>query len=144
MIVLKGTGVVLDIRGTKLGVAGVKGFGGGFGKGLLPPFGEPEMKAFAACGRSAADRLAAALSGLDCDVKLAVTHYAPVADTLVGEQPELYPVLGCEHLGRAIDRGGAAMAIHGHAHRGSERGPPDQLGRPRRPLNKCGESCRLF
>lgn len=51
-----------------------------------------------------------------------MTHYAPVRDTLVGENPELYPFLGSCQLADAIERGGADIAFHGHAHHGTEAG----------------------
>ena len=40
---------------------------------------------------------------LDCDVRVALTHYAPVPDTLAGEPLEIYPFLGSYLLGQAID-----------------------------------------
>jgi Icc-related predicted phosphoesterase len=45
-----------------------------------------------------------------------------VRDTLSGEPPEIFPFLGSYLLAEAIDRGGADLAIHGHAHRGREHG----------------------
>ena len=59
---------------------------------------------------------------LDTDVKVALLHYAPCPDTLNGERLEIYPFLGCYLLGEAVDRGGATLTVHGHAHRGTERG----------------------
>jgi Icc-related predicted phosphoesterase len=120
--VLEGNGVVLDCGDHRLGVAGVKGFGGGFAGRCASDFGEPEMKAFVRTTTDSADRLAAALRGLDCDVLVALTHYAPVPDTLAGEPPEIYPFLGSYQLGQAIDAAPTALALHGHAHAGSERG----------------------
>lgn len=121
--VLEGTALVLTVRGVRVGVAGVKGGGGGFPGGLIHEFGEPEVKAFAAAGRRAAETLATALAGLDADLRIVLTHYAPVPDTLAGEPRELYPVLGNHQLGQVIDRaGGVALAVHGHAHHGSEHG----------------------
>ena len=81
-----------------------------------------EMKAFAARTRRMADGLCAALDALDVDVRIALLHYAPVAETLTGERLELFPFLGSEVLGRAIDAVGADLALHGHAHYGSEEG----------------------
>ena len=43
-------------------------------------------------------------------------------DTLRGEPPEIYPFLGSYLLGEAIDETGADLALHGHAHFGSEQG----------------------
>jgi Icc-related predicted phosphoesterase len=120
--VLEGDGTVVDCDGQRLGIAGVKGFGGGYAGRCASAFGEPEMKAFVRTTEASADRLATALKTLDCDVRVALTHYSPVPDTLVGEPPEIYPFLGSYLLAQAIDAGDAALAVHGHAHRGTERG----------------------
>jgi Icc-related predicted phosphoesterase len=120
--VLEGESTVLDVGGTRLGIAGVKGFGGGFAGACGSEFGEPEMKAFMQHSRQLADRLATALARLDADLTVALTHYSPVPDTLVGERLEIYPFLGSYLLAEAIDRAGADLAIHGHAHGGTEKG----------------------
>jgi Icc-related predicted phosphoesterase len=120
--VLEGNSVVVPVNGSSVGVAGTKGFGGGFVGACGSEFGEPEMKAFMAHSREKADRLEACLAELTTEVKIALLHYAPCPDTLVGERLEIFPFLGCYLLGEAIDRGGATLAVHGHAHRGTERG----------------------
>ncbi|GAB3087809.1 metallophosphoesterase [Micromonospora schwarzwaldensis] len=120
--VLEGTGTVLECAGGRLGVAGVKGFGGGFAGRCASDFGEPEMKSFVRTTRESADALASALLALDCDALVALTHYSPVPDTLAGEPLEIYPFLGCYQLGQAIDSAPTALALHGHAHHGTERG----------------------
>ena len=120
--VLEGTSTVLDIRGHRLGVAGAKGFGGGFAGACASNFGEREMKAFVGTTEAIAERLEKALRSVECDALVALTHYAPVPETLAGEPLEIYPFLGCYQLGRAIDSAPTALALHGHAHHGSERG----------------------
>jgi Icc-related predicted phosphoesterase len=120
--VLEGGAVTLPIGERTLGIAGVKGFGGGFAGACGHDFGEPEMKAFIRATERSADQLERALNGLDADYRIALTHYAPVKDTLAGERLEIYPFLGAFQLAEAIDRGGAHLAIHGHAHHGAERG----------------------
>lgn len=120
--VLEGEWAEFDTPGGRLGVAGAKGFGGGFAGRCASAFGEPEMKAFVQATTVAADRLAAALASLHSDVRVALTHYSPVPDTLAGEPPELYPFLGSYLLAEAIDSVPTALAIHGHAHAGTERG----------------------
>jgi Icc-related predicted phosphoesterase len=125
--VLEGRGELLDVAGCRLGVAGVKGFGGGFAGKCGSAFGEREMKAFVEHTELAAAQLAEALRAVeDADVLVALTHYSPVADTLRGEPPEIYPFLGAYQLAEAIDgaRGGAGadLAVHGHAHFGCEQG----------------------
>jgi Icc-related predicted phosphoesterase len=120
--VLDGETTVIDVGGARLGVAGVKGFGGGFAGGVLHAFGEREMKAFADTARDEASRLEAALESLDTDVRVALLHYAPVAGTVAGERHEIYPFLGSQLLAQAVDRAGAHLVLHGHAHAGSEHG----------------------
>jgi Icc-related predicted phosphoesterase len=119
---LEGEATVVDCPGGRLGVAGAKGFGGGFAGRCASEFGEPEMKAFVRTTSASAEQLGTALRELDCDLRVALTHYAPVPDTLAGEPPEIYPFLGSYLLGQAIDSAPTALAVHGHAHAGSERG----------------------
>ncbi|ASW56384.1 metallophosphoesterase [Plantactinospora sp. KBS50] len=120
--VLEGTNTVLDLPGGRLGVAGAKGFGGGFAGRCASNFGEPEMKAFVGTTMAIADQLSEALHDMECDLRVALTHYAPVPDTLAGEPLEIYPFLGSYLLGQAIDSAPTALAVHGHAHAGTERG----------------------
>lgn len=119
---LEGEGFVLDVNGARIGIAGTKGFGGGFAGACGSEFGEPEMKAFISHTRHLAERLEKTLVSLEADVRVALLHYAPVEDTLAGERLEIFPFLGSHLLGEAVDRGGADLVVHGHAHRGSERG----------------------
>ena len=120
--VLEGKSTTVDVDGRRVGIAGVKGFGGGFANACATAFGEDTMKAFVAETIGAAERLEAALTGLDTDVRIALTHYSPVEETLRGERPEIYPFLGSYLLAEAIDRAGADLAFHGHAHAGTEKG----------------------
>jgi Icc-related predicted phosphoesterase len=122
-IVLEGGAVTLRIRDRTLGIAGVKGFGGGFPGACGHAFGEPEMKEFMRLTERSAGQLERALGELTAaDYRVALTHYAPVKDTLAGERLEIYPFLGAFQLAEAIDRAGADLALHGHAHHGAERG----------------------
>ena len=120
--VLEGAGTVVTLAGTRLGVAGTKGFGGGFAGRCASDFGEPETKAFIRTTCRLADRLGENLRALECHVLVALTHYAPVPERLAGEPLEIYPFLGSYLLGQAIDSAPTALAIHGHAHAGTERG----------------------
>jgi Icc-related predicted phosphoesterase len=121
--VLECSGTVLTCAGLRVGVAGAKGFGGGFAGACGSEFGEPEMKAFTRHTRDLAEGFGTALRALDCDVRLAVTHYSPIPETLIGERLEIYPFLGSYLLAQAIDSApDTALAVHGHAHAGSERG----------------------
>ncbi|MDQ3915752.1 MAG: metallophosphoesterase [Actinomycetota bacterium] len=120
--VLEGDGEVVTIGGTRVGVAGIKGFGGGFAGACGTEFGEPEMKSFVRHTKDTAGRLEDALRSLDADLRICVLHYAPVEETLRGERLEIYPFLGSYLLAEAIDRAGADIVFHGHAHAGSEKG----------------------
>ena len=120
--VLEGGGVVIETAGGRLGVAGVKGFGGGFAGRCASDFGEPEMKAFIRHTQQVSTNLRTALGALACDVRVALVHYSPVPETLAGEPLEIFPFLGSYLLAEAIDEAGADLSLHGHAHRGSEQG----------------------
>jgi Icc-related predicted phosphoesterase len=122
VVVLDGEGIVLEIGGLRVGIAGTKGFGGGFAGASGSEFGEPEMKAFVAHTRGVSDRLSSALGSLSADVKIALLHYSPIKGTLQGERLEIYPFLGSYLLAEAIDRVGADLVLHGHAHHGTEKG----------------------
>jgi Icc-related predicted phosphoesterase len=108
--VLEQTATVERVAGLRLGVAGTMGFGGGFDR--------------AADGRrdERAERFGEVLRGLDCDVRVALTHYAPVAGTLSGEPERPFGVLGSQAIGAAIDASATHLALHGHAHHGQEHG----------------------
>jgi Icc-related predicted phosphoesterase len=140
--VLEGDTAVLDVAGRRLGVAGAKGFGGGFRGACAADFGEPEMKAFVRHARERAAALAGALAALDADARVALLHYAPVLATLRGEPPALRPFLGSHLLAEAVDAGGVHLVLHGHAHLGAPEGvtpggvPVRNVARPviRRPF----------
>ncbi|HKA13848.1 MAG TPA: metallophosphoesterase [Myxococcota bacterium] len=120
--VLEGTTATLEVGGARIGIAGSKGFGGGFANACGSDFGEPEMKAFIRHTAGLAGRLRRALASLDVDLRVALLHYSPVPGTLRGEQLQIYPFLGSYLLGEAVDAAGADLVLHGHAHAGSEKG----------------------
>ncbi len=101
-----------------VGFAGAKGFLGGFGRGVLTAFGEREIKAFVQASIDETMKLERALSMLRTPKIVIVTHYAPICETVQGEPQEIWPYLGSSRLAEVIDRHGAALALHGHAHHG--------------------------
>jgi uncharacterized protein len=105
-----------------VGFAGTKGFVGGFGRGLLTAFGEPEVKTFVRAGIDEALKLERAMSQLRTSKRVVVLHYSPIAATVVGEAPEIYPFLGNSRLAEVVDRHGADLVLHGHAHNGKPNG----------------------
>lgn len=123
VVVLEGEAISLDISGETLGIAGVKGFGGGFSVGASwGEFGEPQMKSFIRHTRESAEGLRAALDGLTTERRIALLHYSPIEATVQGEALQMHPFLGSYLLSEAIDDAGADLVVHGHAHHGSEKG----------------------
>jgi Icc-related predicted phosphoesterase len=105
-----------------VGFAGTKGFVGGFGRGALTAFGEPEIKAFVRASVDEALKLERAMAQLRTTKRVVVLHYAPIAATIEGEAPEISPFLGSSRLAEVIDRHGADLVVHGHAHNGKLNG----------------------
>ncbi len=106
----------------RLGVAGAKGFGGGFDRAMLQAFGEPATKVFVQEAVNEGLKLEAALAQLDIDRRVVLLHYAPIAATIEGEDPGILPVLGTTRLLSPCESFGARAVIHGHAHHGQLEG----------------------
>lgn len=120
---LEGSSVVWEIGSFRVAVAGSKGFGGGFEGTHATAFGESEMKRFVDHTRSLADRLDVCLQELDgADLTILLLHYAPIRETLTGEPREIFPFLGSYLFAELADRHAVDLVLHGHAHRGVERG----------------------
>lgn len=120
--VLEGNSIILTINDQKVGIAGSKGFGGGFVGACGSDFGEHEMKVFMRHSKNQARILENAIKDMDVDYRIALLHYSPTAQTLAGEKKEIYPFLGSYYLAEAVDYGKADICFHGHAHAGIERG----------------------
>ncbi len=116
--ILDGTGYERD----GVGFAGTKGFIGGFGRGVLTAFGEKEIKSIVQAAIDETLKLERALSQLRTEKRVVLVHYSPIAATVAGEAQEIYPYLGTSRLAEVIDRHGANLVIHGHAHHGSPSG----------------------
>jgi Icc-related predicted phosphoesterase len=112
--ILDGTGYQRE----DVGFAGTKGFVGGFGRRALTAFGEKEIKAFVQAAIDECLKLERALSQLRAEKRVVVIHYSPIAETVIGEPPEIFAYLGTSRLMEVIDRHGADMVLHGHAHHG--------------------------
>ncbi|HEY2859580.1 MAG TPA: metallophosphoesterase [Terracidiphilus sp.] len=102
-----------------MGFAGTKGFAGGFAPYELMPFGEHGIKTFVEVAEREAVKLDYSLEQLKTPLKIAITHYAPIKDTVVGEPEPIFPFLGSSRLQRALDKHKPALALHGHAHHGT-------------------------
>jgi Icc-related predicted phosphoesterase len=105
-----------------LGVAGVKGFAGGFEHAQLQRFGEDAMKMFVDASIAEALKLENALFQLRTRVRVALLHYSPCRATVEGEPLEIFPFLGATRLANPVDQLRPAVVFHGHAHRGTLRG----------------------
>ena len=105
-----------------VGIAGVKGFGGGFGQRALAPWGEATIKQFVREAVDEALKLETALSRLLSMPVVALLHYAPVAQTVEGEPLEIYPFLGSSRLEEPINTYRVSLVVHSHAHRGQLEG----------------------
>ena len=101
-----------------VGFAGTKGYPGGFGRGMLTAFGEKEVKSFVQASLDETMKLERALTMLRASKLVIATHYAPIIETVQGEPAEIWPYLGNSRLSEVIDRHGAVLAVHGHAHHG--------------------------
>jgi Icc-related predicted phosphoesterase len=115
--------VVLEVGETSVGVAGVKGFVGGFPDSALPDFGEPSLRRVYAETSEEVDGLERALGEIDsCDVRIALLHYAPTSATLEGEPPGIWAFLGSDRLAGPISQHRPDIVLHGHGHMGSFEG----------------------
>jgi Icc-related predicted phosphoesterase len=110
-------GEACEIEG--VGIAGTKGFAGGFGRGSLGAWGEPAIKLFVKEAQQEAMKLESALAKLRTGRRIALLHYSPIAGTVQGEPPEIFPFLGSSRLEEPLLRYPVDAVFHGHAHRGT-------------------------
>ena len=113
-------GDACEVRG--VGVAGVKGFCGGFGPRALGAWGEAMIKQFVQEAIGEALKLETALARVTSPTRIAMLHYSPVASTVEGEPLEIYPFLGSSRLEEPLGRYPVAAVFHGHAHHGQPEG----------------------
>ncbi len=118
LIVLDGDACELE----GIGIAGIKGFGGGFGRHALGPWGETIIKQFVHEAVDEALKLEAAFARLRTKQLIALLHYSPIQGTVDGEPLEIYPFLGSSRLEEPIGRYPVSLVVHGHAHRGQLEG----------------------
>jgi Icc-related predicted phosphoesterase len=105
-----------------VGIAGVKGFAGGYGRGSLGSWGEPAIKMFVQEALNEAMKLEAALAKLRTPRRIAMLHYSPIAGTVEGEPIDIFPFLGSSRLEEPLNRYPVDAVFHGHAHRGTMEG----------------------
>ena len=121
--VLEGDHAVLEVGGVELGVAGAKGFMGGFPGSHLPDFGEPLLREVYAESMRDQAALDAALRAIRaCPLRVVLLHYAPTTETLVGEPEQIWTFLGTDRLAPPILEHEPDLVLHGHAHAGTFEG----------------------
>jgi Icc-related predicted phosphoesterase len=125
---LNRTHTVRDVRGTRIGIVGTKGFIGGFPDSELPDFGEPILRRVYAETTAEVAALDAGLAAIaDCRLRIVLMHYAPTTTTLVGERPVIWAFLGSSRMGVPIARYHPDLVLHGHAHGGTFEGSIDDI-----------------
>ena len=105
-----------------IGIAGAKGFSGGFGRATLGAWGEPAIKQFVREAMDEAIKLETALSRLRTHSRVALLHYSPIRGTVEGEPLEIYAFLGSSRLEEPLNRHPVNVVFHGHAHSGALEG----------------------
>lgn len=113
-------GDAIEVHG--VGIAGVKGFCGGYNRGALGPWGEPIIKQFVNEALQEALKLETALAKLRTEQRIAMLHYSPIAATVQGEPPEIFAFLGTSRLEDPLLHYPVDAVVHGHAHRGYPEG----------------------
>ena len=109
-------GEAFEIQG--VGIAGAKGFSGGFGRATLGAWGEPATKRFVQEAIDEALKFEGALARLRTPQRIAMLHYSPIRATVEGEPLEIFPYLGTSRLEEPLNRHPVNMVFHGHAHHG--------------------------
>lgn len=114
---------VIEAAGLRVGVAGAKGFIGGFPGSHLPDFGEPALRMVYAETTAEIKGIARGLQEIaTCDVRVVLLHYAPTEETLVGEPEGIWAFLGTDRMAAPIREHEPDLVLHGHAHSGTLEG----------------------
>jgi|HubBroStandDraft_5_1064220.scaffolds.fasta_scaffold01892_6 Icc-related predicted phosphoesterase len=113
-------GEAIEIQG--VGIAGAKGFSGGFGRATLGAWGEPATKRFVQEAIDEATKLEGALARLRTQRRIALLHYSPIRATVENEPLEIMSFLGTSRLEEPINRHPVDFVFHGHAHHGALEG----------------------
>jgi Icc-related predicted phosphoesterase len=113
-------GEAVEIHG--VGIAGAKGFAGGYGRGALGHWGERAIKQFVDEALHEALKLESALAKLRTPQRIALLHYSPIQATVEGEPLEIYAFCGTSRLEDPLLHYPVNAVFHGHAHRGQPEG----------------------
>jgi uncharacterized protein len=114
---------IVHVDGVEVGVAGTKGFVGGFPGSHLPDFGEPLLREVYRVSMAEAEGLEAQLREIAlCPFRIVLLHYAPTSETLRGERETIWTMLGTDRLATPIAEHTPDLVLHGHAHAGTFEG----------------------
>jgi Icc-related predicted phosphoesterase len=120
VVVLERSWTTATANGARLGIAGTKGFVGGFPGSTLPDFGEPLLReVYAETGRDVSALERALEQIADCSLRVVLLHYSPTMSTLVGEPESIWTFLGSNRLDGPIQKHRPDLVLHGHAHAGT-------------------------
>jgi Icc-related predicted phosphoesterase len=123
IVVLDRASEIVETVGLRVGVAGAKGFVGGFPGSHLPDFGEPALRMVYAEATAEIKGIARGLQEIStCDVRIVLLHYAPTEQTLAGEPEGIWAFLGTDRMAAPIREHEPDLVLHGHAHIGSVEG----------------------
>ena len=114
---------IVEIGEVEVGIVGTKGFVGGFPGAEIADFGEPVLREVyreTTLEVEALERGLEAVAG--CHKSVVLLHYAPTAETLVGEPEPIWAFLGSGRLAAPIGMHRPDLVVHGHAHHGTARG----------------------
>jgi Icc-related predicted phosphoesterase len=114
---------VVEVEGVEVGIAGTKGFVGGFPGSALADFGEQMLRSLYAETSAEVAALGEGLQAVaHCPLRIVLLHYSPSAETLVGEPEGIWTYLGSERLAAPIAEHRPDLVLHGHAHAGTFEG----------------------
>jgi Icc-related predicted phosphoesterase len=123
IVVLDRDHTIVEVAGSEIGIAGTKGFVGGFPGAEIPDFGEPLLRAVYHETSLEVEGLAHGLEAISgCQRRIVLLHYAPITDTLIGEPEGIWAFLGSGRLAAPIGAHRPDVVFHGHAHNGAREG----------------------
>ena len=145
IVVLDRDHVILEIGDLEVGIAGTKGFVGGFPGAEIADFGEPVMRQVYRETTLEVEALEQSLLEIDgCHKRVVLLHYAPVMDTLVGEPEPIWAFLGSGRLAGPIGAYRPDLVVHGHAHHGTPRGTIGEVPVHNVAVQVTGQDFALF
>jgi Icc-related predicted phosphoesterase len=123
IVVLDRGHTILEIGDSEVGIVGTKGFVGGFPGAEIADFGEPALRRVYSETTLEVEALERGLEAVaGCHKTIVLLHYAPTAETLVGEPEPIWAFLGSGRLAAPIGMHRPDLVVHGHAHHGAPHG----------------------